>query len=72
MPSFNIQRDLIDWVRQGMEKTGINQVELAKAAGTSVKHANEVLNGKARASIVMWQRLVDAAWKNQGDTELNG
>lgn len=69
MASFNVQRDLIKVVRQGMKETNQTQADLARAAGISVKHVNGVLNGKAKASIEMWQKLIDAAnGKQNGDT----
>lgn len=63
MASFNVENDLISLVKEGMAKTHKSQVELAEVSGVSLKHVNGVLNGKAKASIPLWQRLVDAAWK---------
>ena len=62
MPRFNIERDLAKVVRQGLQKTGKTQRELAAAAGTTTKHVTMVLNGRSHASVQMWQKLVDAAW----------
>lgn len=62
MPRFNIARDLAKVVRQGLEKTGQTQRELATGAGTTTKHVTMVLNGRSQASVQMWQKLIDAAW----------
>lgn len=67
MPKFDVQDDLIKVVRQGMKKTGRSQADLARATETSVKHVNGVLNGKAKASVDLWQKLIDAAYE-EGDT----
>jgi hypothetical protein len=62
MPT-NIQRDLADYVRQGLKKNGRTQRQLADDAGVTTKHVTMVLSGKSAASVQMWQKLVDAAWK---------
>ena len=62
MPT-DIQGDLAAYVRQGLKKTGRTQRQLADDAGVTTKHVTMVLNGKSAASVQMWQKLVDAAWK---------
>lgn len=62
MSRFNIERDLAEFVRSGLTKTGKTQRTLATDAGTTTKHVTMVLNGKSHASVQMWQKLVDAAW----------
>ena len=67
MPKFDVQEDLIKVVRQGMKKTGRSQADLARATGTSVKHVNGVLNAKAKASVDLWQKLIDAAYEEKAN-----
>lgn len=70
MPSYDIERSLIRYVREGLKKKTWTQHQLADAVGTTTKHVTMVLNGRSRASIQMWQRLVDAAWADvEEDTQ---
>jgi hypothetical protein len=62
MPT-NIQRDLAEYVREGLRKTGRTQRQLADGAGVTTKHVTMVLSGKSAASVQMWQKLVTAAWE---------
>lgn len=70
--NIDVQQELITWAKQGMEKTHTSQVELAERSGVSLKHVNGVLNGKAKASVPVWQRLIDAAWNKETHLDDNG
>ena len=53
MARYNIKRDLAEFVKAGLEKTGQTQRQLADNAGTTTKHVTMVLNGRSNASVEM-------------------
>lgn len=62
MPQYNVHDQLVKVVRQGMDKQGLTQTQLARRAGVGQGNLSAILAGKKAATEATWQKLFDAAW----------
>jgi transcriptional regulator with XRE-family HTH domain len=54
-------------VKEGTERHGWTQAQLAQQVGMSEKHLSRLMTGKTTGSLLAWDRLLKAV--SDGDTE---
>lgn len=60
------QMAMADEISRTLKELGVTQAELARRAGVSFKHVNQVLSGKAGAQVGQldyWAFLLGKRWK---------
>lgn len=57
----NIQHDLAERVRTGLQASGWTQSDLARETGYSRRHISRMLHGHYEGSLTCWQHLIDTA-----------